>query len=80
MSFQTVYYKAGANFTLNIYYPLQLVGGVSAQVYGKPTLSDDDNDDDTGTTSVTAPGSYRDIFKDRSSGGVSGFVGIKINF
>jgi hypothetical protein len=80
MSFETIYYKAGANFTINIYYPLQLVGGVSGLAYGTPTLKDEKDDDDAAVTDAAMPGKYSDIFSGRSSGGVSGFVGVRINF
>ncbi|MDR1416451.1 MAG: hypothetical protein LBJ57_03395 [Prevotellaceae bacterium] len=78
LSLESFCYKAGANLTVNIYYPLQLVGGVSGLTYGKPTLKN--SDDSSNATTTDTPQKYSDIFSGRSSGIVSGFVGVRINF
>ncbi|MDR0414295.1 MAG: hypothetical protein LBH84_02640 [Prevotellaceae bacterium] len=77
ISFESLCYKAGANFAINLYYPLQLVGGVSGLAYGTPTFKNkQENSDDA----PSAPKKQGDIFSSRSSTNVSGFVGIRVNF
>lgn len=76
ISLEALYYKAGANFTVNLYYPLQLVGGVSGWFYGAPTLTNDSGSESDGN----APSRYSDVFNARRSSSASGFVGIRFNF
>ncbi|MDR0712180.1 MAG: hypothetical protein LBF67_07555 [Prevotellaceae bacterium] len=84
ISLETIYYKAGANFAVNIYYPFQLVGGVSGLFYGAPKFdsnsNSNSNSDDSSSSASTSLSSYGDVFGDRSSGSASGFVGIRFNF
>ncbi|MDR3366777.1 MAG: hypothetical protein LBO71_07415, partial [Prevotellaceae bacterium] len=78
------YYKAGANLCLNVYYPFQLVGGVSGFFYGSPTLKekekDDSNSDSDADSKSKTFSNYDDIFSGRRGSNVSGFVGIRFNF
>jgi hypothetical protein len=78
ISLETAYYKAGANFAVNIYYPLQLVGGVSGLFYGSPTLKNDSDGSDE--SAAASPSRYSEVFSARSSGSAAGFVGIRFNF
>lgn len=83
ISLETTYYKAGANFSINIYYPFQLVGGVSGLFYGATTLKDSDSSNDDSSSSSSSSSSisrYSEVFSARSSGNASGFVGIRFNF
>lgn len=80
ISLESIYYKAGANFSVNIYYPFQLVGGVSGLFYGAPALKDSDDSNDSSSSSSSSLSSYSDVFSNRSSGSASGFVGIRFNF
>jgi hypothetical protein len=73
--YETVYLKAGLNAAVNIYYPLQLVGGVSGFSYLSPAVSSSYGGGYEGALS-----SYNDLFRGRESVGVSGFVGVRVNF
>ncbi|MDR3188033.1 MAG: hypothetical protein LBT94_02460 [Prevotellaceae bacterium] len=75
ISLETMYFKGGANFALNIYYPLQLVGGVSGLLYGSPSSSK--KDDDGNKISFS---SYGKVFSERSSVGAAVFMGVRFNF
>ncbi|MDR1341773.1 MAG: hypothetical protein LBK18_00795 [Prevotellaceae bacterium] len=78
ISLESYYYKAGANLAINLYYPFQLVGGVSGLMYGKPSLKL--KDDDGSSTATDLPSRYGDVFSGRRSENVSGFVGVRFNF
>ncbi|MDR1022101.1 MAG: hypothetical protein LBL94_02345 [Prevotellaceae bacterium] len=78
ISLESHYYKAGANLAINLYYPFQLVGGVSSLLYAKPTLKLKDNNGSSAATDM--PSRYGDVFSGRRSENVSGFVGIRFNF
>ncbi len=74
-SLETMYFKAGINAAINIYYPLQLVGGLSAFAYGAPSVRNNyDSDSELPFTK------YSDIFPNRTSSGIAGFIGVRINF
>lgn len=74
-SVETMYFKGGVNLTLNLYYPLQLVGGAHVFFYTSPKITRDDSSD-TEIYSLK----YRDIFNGRDNMGISLFVGLKLNF
>ncbi len=73
--FETFYLKAGMNAAINIYYPLQLVGGLSAFTYLSPHISKSYS----GTYDASFS-KYSEIFQGRSSAGFGGFLGVRINF
>jgi hypothetical protein len=72
---ETVYTKLGVNLTLNIYYPLQLVGGASGFCYFAPQVRSSYTGSDPPSFS-----SYNDVFQGRNSFGFSGFLGVRICF
>ena len=82
--------KVGVNVTLNIYYPLQLVGGVYAHAhttaFSASTDKDEKEKDEKYIKSDNDPYrklrdfSYSDYFSGQRAVGIVGFVGVRYNF
>ncbi|MDR1225401.1 MAG: hypothetical protein LBK47_00695 [Prevotellaceae bacterium] len=77
LNVESYYLKAGANLTVNIYYPFQLVAG--AYAYGYVSTQLKDNSDNTYGAGISG-NRYSDYFKGRNPYGAAGFVGLRINF
>ncbi|MDR3328482.1 MAG: hypothetical protein LBS63_00030, partial [Prevotellaceae bacterium] len=73
---RTVYVRAGLNLAINLYYPLQLVGGAAATAYAAPAY----NGKEDGECSSLLLRRYDEAFKGRSGSGLSAFAGIRVNF
>ncbi|MGL5912942.1 MAG: hypothetical protein ACRCZB_02165 [Bacteroidales bacterium] len=72
--FKTPYLKVGLNLSINLIYPIALVGGIGVNYYFSPTI-----DEEYAGVYLGSTRRYKDIFPGRSSFNTVTHLGIRIN-
>ncbi|MGL4364297.1 MAG: hypothetical protein ACRCSB_03750 [Bacteroidales bacterium] len=75
LALETLYFKGAINLSLNLFYPLALVGGVGAHYYLAPSF-----ESNSSLLFNNSLNSYKDVFPARSSFMGITYLGIKISF